>query len=98
MSADNRIIIYNQLDKWYVWDGSCSIDYFEPSINAKVFDSEEEAAKYAAEEYNKMCICEGGIQHLTNAEIIQGMRQEIDMLRNPAYCPACRACGEAWRT
>lgn len=94
MSADNRLIIFENNSKFYVWEGSCSFDYFEPPANAKVFNSEEEATKYASDEYSKMSICEGGIQRLTSAEIIQGMRQEIDMLRNPGYCPACGACGE----
>lgn len=93
MSADNRLIIFENNSKWYVWEGSCSFDYFEPPTDSKVFNSEEEATKYASDEYSKMSICEGGIQRLTSAEIINGMREEIDMLRNPGYCPACGACG-----
>lgn len=41
-----------------------------------------------------MCICEGGVQRLTNVEIVQGLREELEMLRNPVYCPECEACGE----
>lgn len=40
-----------------------------------------------------MCICEGGVQRLTNAEIVQGLREELEMLRDPGYCPECNACG-----
>lgn len=94
MSADNRLIIFEENSKWYVWHGSCSIDYFEPSAGASCFDTEEEAYKYAVEQVEEMSICEGGIQRLTNTEIVRGMREEIDRLRNPNYCPACGACGE----
>lgn len=41
-----------------------------------------------------MSICEGGVQRLTNTEMVEALRQEVDMLRNPVYCPECEACGE----
>lgn len=41
-----------------------------------------------------MCICEGGVQRLTNTEMVEALRQEVETLRNPAYCPECEACGE----
>lgn len=89
------MIIHQHTDnKWYVWEGSCSVDYFEPSEQCKSFDTENDAKQYAQAEADKSCILEGGVQYLTQSEIINGLRQEVDYLRNPAYCPKCNACGE----
>ena len=86
MSADNRLICHEHEGKWYVWMGSCSTAYFEPTDTAKVFDTEADAVAYAHEEQTKMAVCEGGIQRLTNTEIIEGLRVELNELRYPSQC------------
>ena len=100
MSTDNRILIGQHTDgKWYVWEGSCSFDYYEIPIEyAKCFETEDEATRYAIQEADKCCVLEGGIQTLTKDEIIRGLKDEVrhlsDELKHPTYCPTCGACGE----
>jgi hypothetical protein len=98
MSADNRIIIDFYDNKWQVWHGSLSHDYYKPIDGAKCFDNAKDAMAYAEEEAKTCAILEGGIQTLTDSERINALREEVkyleDELKHPTYCPTCGACGE----
>lgn len=95
MSADNRVIVHQAPnDKWFVWEGSLSFNYFEPPADSVSFNEEDDAWEYARKLESEMCVCEGGAQRLSQIEIIDGLRQELDMLKNPGYCPEFNSCGE----
>jgi len=95
MSADNRIIIaYNSKSgRYHLWEGSMSMNYFDVTGGSLEFLHEEDAFKKACE-MSKDSYYEGGIQTLTKDEIILGLREELDMVKNPSYCSECGACGE----
>lgn len=84
MSADNRILIHNDGDHWYVWHGSCSYNYCEPPYdefdnpctNLQMFDTYNEADHYAQEQAQGMLILEGGVEILTPEEILKGLLRE----------------------
>jgi len=96
MSADNRIcVMLPHFDhKWYVWHGSCSINYHEPPSNAVSFAEEDDAWEYAHKEADTCTILEGGIEKISDREIIEALREELVDLKDPSYCPECGACGE----
>ena len=87
------ILAYHN-QKYHVWEGSLSFSYFEPPSNSTSFNEEDDAWEYARKLESEMSICEGGVQRLSQIEIIEALRQEVEMLRNPSYCPECDACGE----
>ena len=96
MSADNRLcVMCPHFDhQWYVWEGSASAKYHTPPENAKKFLNREEAMDYAfnieENEYIEYGVCE-----ITNDEIIEALRMELNDIKDSAYfCPICGACGE----
>ena len=95
MSADNRILCHLVDGKWYAWHASASVNYVKPPKGEQthVFESEDLLAKWCREE-EKNTYLEYGIQELTQHEIIQGLKDQIEMLKDPLYCPDCGACGE----
>ena len=76
MSADNRIIIFNDGDDWCVWEGSCSTNYHEAPEHAKRFETYDEADFYAQEQALGMLVLEGGIQMLTPEEVFDGQKNK----------------------
>ena len=95
MSADNRILVHQHTDgKWYVWHASCSMNYHEPPKDAWSSNEEDDAWEYARKEANDCTILEGGVEKLSDSEIIEALRDEIEILKDPTYCPGCGACGE----
>lgn len=92
MSADNRILIYQKPEdaRYYVWEGSCSMNYFEPPNGSISFFNKEQAETAAFYIRKDLLICEGDIQELTDAEVIEGLKEQLN---NP-YCRKCNACGE----
>jgi len=96
MSADNRIcVMLPHFDhKWYVWKGSCSQNYHEPPSNAVSFVEEDDAWEYARKEAEKCVILEGGIEKVSDSEIIQALREELEDYKIGRYCSECGSCGE----
>jgi hypothetical protein len=60
------------------------------SLSLRQFSDETEAFDYASKLAEQYVILEGGIQRLTESEIIEALRFELDS----PYCPDCGACGE----
>ena len=79
-SADNRILITNDGDYWQVWEGSCSVNYYEPPEDAVEFETYDEADHYAQECAQGMLTLEGGVQILKDEEISKGLIEERDRL------------------
>ena len=90
MSADNRILYHQHTDGlWYVWHGSCSSDYHEPPNQSPSFSSETVAMNYAVKEAEQCAVLEGGIERLSNAEIIRALREDLTYYK---------ALTEAWQS
>lgn len=105
MSADNRLLYYYwpKTQKWHVWDGSASYDYFEPPEYSEKFDTREEVSAYIDNLYKTQpYVSEYGVQELTQEEINRGLKEEelsktlktIQEEENSHYCPTCECCGE----
>ena len=76
MNADDRILIANDGDHWRVWEGSCSVNYYEPPEDAVEFETYDEADYYAQEWAQGMIALEGGVQILKDGEISKGLAEE----------------------
>ena len=81
MSADNRIIIFNDGDDWCVWEGSCSTNYYEAPEHAERFETYNEADHYAQEKAQGMLILEGGVQVLTPEEVLYGLLKQQEEIK-----------------
>lgn len=91
MSSDNRLCVlkvdqYNDekdyFGIWYVWEGSASVDYFEPPPNAKKFNTENEVKDYISElEKVEGGYYEYGVCWIDDYEQMKGMRAEIEYLK-----------------
>lgn len=82
MSADNRIcVMRNESGDFSVWEGSLSIDYFQPPApDVSQFVSEEEAVAFAVSLAKECMVLEGGIQTITKEEQLRGLAYEIEDL------------------
>ncbi len=83
MSADNRIcIMQGEDERWYVWDGSLSSYYYQPSCHNSLgcFETREKALEFAQKEAEGYAILEGGIEEISVEEQIQGLTYEIEDL------------------
>ena len=81
MSADNRILIFNDGDDWCVWEGSCSTNYYEAPEHAERFETYNEADHYAQEKAQGMLILEGGVQVLTHEEVFDGLLEQQEEIK-----------------
>lgn len=86
MSADNRICImfceqaYD--NKWAVWHGSGSVNYYEAPDDAKWFASKEEACNFAHEWHDSIEYVEYGINWIGEEEQTAGLREHINHLQH----------------
>ena len=82
MSADNRLcIMRGECERWYVWEGSMSVSYYQPPRHClKDFCTEKEATDYAMKESENYTILEYGVQTITTEEQMQGLAYEIEDL------------------
>ena len=81
MSADNRILIHHDGDYWRVWEGSCSVNYYEPPEDALEFESYDEADHHAQEQAQGMLILEGGVQILSPEEVFDGLLEQQEEIK-----------------
>ena len=81
MSADNRICIMKDYNEQYaVWEGSLSVNYYEPPFTAERFNTEKKAIEYAILLTKDCCVLEGGIERISNTEQLKGLTEEIEHL------------------
>ena len=81
MSADNRICIMQDEDeRWYVWMGSLSCEYYAPPSSSKPFITKEDAMQYAISCAEECVVLEGGIEEISVQEQSQALAWEIEDL------------------
>ena len=97
----DRILVYkkDENSNWKVWEAYKHQDFSDAPDDSREFYNREEAMIYAYELAlkNNLLNCEigqHGIEELNSDEIIRSLRMDIEIYKNPAYCPACEACGE----
>jgi len=96
MSADNRICIMQAwTGQWAVWNGSASAEYHEAPERSHLFNSEEEAEKYACAEFDRIEYVEYGIQRISPEEQMTALCYAIEDLSRRLV--QLRTTGKQWK-